>query len=105
HFVTRMKVVPAVGDDASLSEAERVRGREFATQLSLRVLSRTWQMLLKGVGEVQGSGRPLAAAEMVLVRIAYSADLPTTDEVVRSLNEGGGGGNAPVRSGGGGGGG
>ena len=106
HFVTRMKVVPAVGDDASLSEAERVRGREFATQLSLRVLSRTWQMLLKGVGEVQGSGRPLAAAEMVLVRIAYSADLPTPDEVVRSLSDGGGaGGGAPVRSGGGGGGG
>jgi len=105
HFVTRMKVVPSVGDDASLSEAERVRGRDFATQLSLRVLSRTWQMLLKGVGEVQASGRPLAAAEMVLVRIAYSADLPTPDEVVRSLSDNGGGGSAPVRGGNGGGGG
>ena len=103
HFVTRMKVVPSVGEDVSLSEAERVRGREFATQLSLRVLSRTWQMLLKGVGEVQASGRPLAAAEMVLVRIAYAADLPTPDEVVRSLGEGGGGG-APVARGGSGGG-
>ena len=102
HFVTRMKVVPSVGEDVSLSEAERVRGRDFATQLSLRVLSRTWQMLLKGVGEVQASGRPLAAAEMVLVRIAYAADLPTPDEVVRSLNENGGGG-APVARGGGGG--
>ena len=105
HFVTRMKVVPSVGDDASLSEAERVRGRDFATQLSLRVLSRTWQMLLKGVGEVQASGRPLAAAEMVLVRIAYSADLPTPDEVVRSLSENGGTGTTPVRGGGNGGGG
>ncbi|RDV04475.1 DNA polymerase III subunit gamma/tau [Undibacter mobilis] len=106
HFVTRMKVVPSVGEDASLSEAERVRGRDFAKQLSLRVLSRTWQMLLKGVGEVQASGRPLAAAEMVLVRIAYAADLPTPDEVVRSLSDNGGGA-APVRgpSGGGGGGG
>ena len=72
------------------SEAERVRGRAFATQLSMRVLSRTWQMLLKGVAEVQASGRPLAAAEMVLVRIAYAADLPTPDEVIRSLGEGGG---------------
>ncbi|WP_137043164.1 DNA polymerase III subunit gamma/tau [Pseudolabrys sp. FHR47] len=105
HFVTRMKVVPSVGDDASLSEAERVRGRDFATQLSLRVLSRTWQMLLKGVGEVQASGRPLAAAEMVLVRIAYAADLPTPDEVVRSLSENGGAGAAPVRGGSNGGGG
>jgi len=73
----------------SLSEAERVRGRAFATQLSMRVLSRTWQMLLKGVGEVQASGRPVAAAEMVLVRIAYAADLPTPDEVIRSLGDNG----------------
>jgi DNA polymerase-3 subunit gamma/tau len=87
HFVTRVKVVPSVADDVSLSEAERVRGRAFAAQLSMRVLSRTWQMLLKGVGEVQASGRPVAAAEMVLVRIAYAADLPTPDEVVRSLGE------------------
>jgi DNA polymerase-3 subunit gamma/tau len=90
HFVTRVKVVPAVADDVSLSEAERTRGRAFAAQLSMRVLSRAWQMLLKGMGEVQASGRPVAAAEMVLVRIAYAADLPTPDEVVRSLSEEGG---------------
>ena len=92
HFVTRVKVVPTVADDVSLSEAERVRGRAFATQLSMRVLSRCWQMLLKGVSEVQASGMPVAAAEMVLVRIAYAADLPTPDEVVRSLGDGNGGG-------------
>ncbi|MEI8276745.1 MAG: DNA polymerase III subunit gamma/tau, partial [Hyphomicrobiales bacterium] len=51
HFVTRVKVVPNVADDVSLSEAERVRGKAFATQLSMRVLSRCWQMLLKGVSE------------------------------------------------------
>jgi len=95
HFVTRVKVVPAVADDVSLSEAERLRGRDFAAQLSIRVLSRTWQMLLKGVGEVQASGRPVAAAEMVLVRIAYAADLPTPDEVIRSLGEPGA---APARA-------
>jgi DNA polymerase-3 subunit gamma/tau len=102
HFVTRVKVVPNVADDVSLSEAERVRGRDFATQLSMRVLSRCWQMLLKGVGEVQASGRPVAAAEMVLVRIAYAADLPTPDELVRSLGEGGGSQSArPSTNGGG----
>jgi DNA polymerase-3 subunit gamma/tau len=90
HFVTRVKVVPNVADDVSLSEAERVRGKAFAGQLSMRVLSRCWQMLLKGVGEVQASGRPVAAAEMVLVRIAYAADLPTPDEVIKSLGDGGG---------------
>ena len=102
HFVTRVKVVPTVADDVSLSEAERKRGRSFATQLSMRVLSRAWQMLLKGVSEVQASGRPVAAAEMVLVRIAYAADLPTPDEVVRSLGGDGGGAPRPQGNGGGG---
>ncbi|HEX3937862.1 MAG TPA: DNA polymerase III subunit gamma/tau [Xanthobacteraceae bacterium] len=85
HFVTRVKVVPALADDVSLTEAERSRGRGFATKLSMRVLARTWQMLLKGITEVDAAGRPIDAAEMVLVRIAYAADLPTPDEVVRSL--------------------
>jgi DNA polymerase III subunit gamma/tau len=87
HFVTRLKIVPALADDVSLTEAERTRGRAFAAKLSMRVLARTWQMLLKGIAEVEAAGRPLAAAEMVLVRIAYAADLPTPDEVVRSLGD------------------
>ncbi len=90
HFVTRVKIVPAVADDVSLAEVERTRGRAFAEKLSMRVLSRAWQMLLKGITEVEAAGRPLAAAEMVLVRIAYAADLPTPDEVIRSLAGGGG---------------
>jgi DNA polymerase III subunit gamma/tau len=88
HFVTRVKVVPAVADDPSLAEVERTRGRAFATALSMRVLSRTWQMLFRGIPDVQSAGKPIAAAEMVLVRIAYAADLPTPDEVIRSLGEG-----------------
>jgi DNA polymerase-3 subunit gamma/tau len=98
HFVTRVKVVPAVADDVSLTEAERTRGRAFAAKLSMRVLARTWQMLLKGIAEVEAAGRPIAAAEMVLVRIAYAADLPTPDEVIRSLGDsarGNGAGAAP----------
>ena len=86
HFVTRIKIVPSVADDVSLSETERTRGRALATALSMRVLSRTWQMLLKGVTEVQEAARPLAAAEMVLVRIAYVADLPTPDEAIRMID-------------------
>jgi DNA polymerase-3 subunit gamma/tau len=53
----------------------------------MRILSRTWQMLFKGLPEVQTASKPIAAAEMVLVRIAYAADLPTPDEAIRSLSE------------------
>src|SRR5277367_4898273 len=87
HFVTRVKIVPALADDVSLTEAERTRGRAFATKLSMRVLARAWQMLLKGIAEVEAAGRPIDAAEMVLVRIAYAADLPTPDEAIRSLGD------------------
>ncbi|MBX9827273.1 MAG: DNA polymerase III subunit gamma/tau, partial [Xanthobacteraceae bacterium] len=100
HFVTRMKVVPSVADDVSLGEAERTRGRALALALSIRVLSRTWQMLLKGVTEVEEAGRPLAAAEMVLVRIAYVADLPTPDEAIRAIDSGGGASPQPQGNGG-----
>ncbi|WP_438279155.1 DNA polymerase III subunit gamma/tau [Nitrobacter sp.] len=90
NFVTRIKVVPALADNAAFGETERLRARDFAAKLSMRVLSRMWQMLLKGITEVQGATRPAAAAEMVLVRIAYVSDLPTPDEAIRMLDRNGG---------------
>ncbi|MCA6115526.1 DNA polymerase III subunit gamma/tau [Bradyrhizobium sp. WSM 1738] len=97
NFVTRVKIVPATADNVAFGETERVRAREFAAKLSMRVLSRMWQMLLKGITEVQTATRPAAAAEMVLVRIAYVADLPTPDEAIRMLDQNGGG--APIAGG------
>lgn len=90
NFVTRVKIVPAIADNVSFGETERLRARDFAVKLSMRVLSRMWQMLLKGIAEVQGATRPAAAAEMVLVRIAYVADLPPPDEAIRMLDRNGG---------------
>lgn len=99
NFVTRVKIVPATADNVAYGETERVRAKEFASKISMRVLSRMWQMLLKGITEVQAATRPAAAAEMVLVRIAYVADLPTPDEAIKMLEQNGGG--SPVVSGGG----
>ena len=88
HLVTRMKILPETADDAALVEAERLRGRDFARGLSMRVLSRAWQMLTKGLSEVQQAAKPMQAAEMVLVRLAYASDLPTPDEALRRLRDG-----------------
>ncbi len=90
NFVTRVKIVPATADNVAFSETERLRGRDFAAKLSMRVLSRMWQMLLKGIAEAQAATRPAAAAEMVLVRIAYVADMPTPDEAIRMIEQTGG---------------
>jgi DNA polymerase-3 subunit gamma/tau len=99
HLVTCFKLVPDSKNDKSLVEAERKRGSEFAAKLSVRALSRTWQILTKGLGEVNGSEKPMQAAEMVLVRLAYASDLPTPDEALRMLKDGSGavpsGGAAP----------
>jgi DNA polymerase-3 subunit gamma/tau len=85
HLVTRIKLAPKAADDPALSESERIRGKEFAEKLSMRTLSRAWQMLLKGISETQIAVKPAQAADMVLVRLAYAADLPTPDEALKAL--------------------
>ncbi|WP_291396038.1 DNA polymerase III subunit gamma/tau [Devosia sp.] len=85
HLVTRIKIVPAAADDVSLTPDERSRGAQLAQKLGMRALSRTWQILFKGYDEVQQAGNALQAAEMVLVRLAYAADLPTPDELIARL--------------------
>ena len=98
NFVTRVKALPATADNVAFGETERLRARDYAAKLSMRVLSRMWQMLLKGITEAQAATRPADAAEMVLVRIAYVADLPTPDEAIRMLDQNGGASSAAASS-------
>ena len=88
HLVTRLKLSPATGADTSLTPQERTRGAEFSQTLDIRALSRTWQLLLKGMQDVRDAPRPAAAADMVLVRIAHAADLPGVEEALKSLKGG-----------------
>lgn len=85
HIVTRIRVTPGAADDASLGEEERERGRSFAAKLAVPVLSRIWQMLLKGLAEVDAAARQLEAAEMVLIRIAHAAHLPSFEEALKAV--------------------
>jgi len=86
HFVTRLKLVPNDKPDSSVSPEEARRGAEFAAQLTMPVLTRSWQLLTKGLQEMKDAARPLAAADMILVRLAYAADLPTPDDVIKRLS-------------------
>ncbi len=85
HLVTRMRYVPALATDLSLTEDERASGKEFSEKISVRVLSRTWQMLLKALEETSNSNRPVQAAEMALIRLCHASLLPTLDEALKSL--------------------
>ncbi len=85
HFLTRLKLAPDAGAGDPLAEGDRERARPLAEKLSMPSLARVWQMLLKGLGEVQEAPSPIQAAEMVLIRLAYVADLPVPAELGRSL--------------------
>jgi DNA polymerase-3 subunit gamma/tau len=101
HYVTRVKLSDAALSDPAATEAERTRGAAFAKAVSLRALSQAWQILLKGIQEVQLAPKPAQAADMVLMRLAHAADLPTPDEALKVLRENGGtpSGGAPASGG------
>jgi DNA polymerase-3 subunit gamma/tau len=94
HLLTRMKSVPALSGATSLPEAERTRGAALAGMLSIPFLGRLWQMLLKGVQEVDAAPDRRAAAEMILIRLCHVADMPPPGELLRRITEGGGAGPA-----------
>ncbi len=85
HFLTRVKVAPGAEGFFDGGSAEAERAVEMAGKLSVPSLTRAWQMLLKGLIEVRDAANPLPAAEMALVRLAYAADLPPTEKLVRGL--------------------
>ena len=87
HTISRLKTVPALRDSGELPEAERSRGGALAEGLSVPVLGRLWQMLLKGVGEVEIAPDRRDAAEMVLIRLCHAHDLPTPGDLVKRMTE------------------
>ncbi len=93
HWLTRLKVTPETARTTGVADAEKDRAETMAGELSMPILTRCWQMLLKGYGEVQMAGQPLTALEMLLIRLCYVADLPPPAEIVKALE---GGGNAPA---------
>ena len=84
HFITRLKITPETAKE-SASEVEVTRGTALSDTMAMSILARAWQVLLKAIHEVQTAPRPLAAAEMVLARLCYMANLPTPDKVIEQL--------------------
>ena len=86
HFLTRLKLAPNAGEGDPALEGDRARGTPLAQKLGIPALTRAWQLLLKGLEEAQAAPSPLQAAEMVLVRLAYVADLPSPAEILRAMD-------------------
>ncbi|MEM1344051.1 MAG: DNA polymerase III subunit gamma/tau [Pseudomonadota bacterium] len=87
HWLSVIRISESAADDPTVGPDERARGRDLAGRLSMRVLTRTWQMLLKALEEVAIAPNAMMAAEMALIRLTHVADLPPPEELVRRLTE------------------
>jgi DNA polymerase-3 subunit gamma/tau len=86
HWISVVKITPDAAEDPTISPEERDRGRVMAAALPIRVLTRLWQMLLKALEEVASAPNAMMAAEMAIIRLTHVADLPTPEELVRTLH-------------------
>ncbi|WP_306047163.1 DNA polymerase III subunit gamma/tau [Nioella sp. MMSF_3534] len=107
HWLSVINITPEAANDPTIGPDERTRGQALAQKLSMRVLARTWQMLLKALEEVALAPNAMMAAEMAIIRLTHVADLPPPEDLVRKLKDmtpppagGGGGGHAPAPQGG-----
>ncbi|MFO7920710.1 MAG: DNA polymerase III subunit gamma/tau [Nioella sp.] len=87
HWLSVINITPEAAEDPTIGPEERARGRSLAERLSMRVLARTWQMLLKALEEVALAPNAMMAAEMALIRLTHVADLPPPEDLVRRLKD------------------
>lgn len=91
HLLSKFQAVKAAAAtvEPNLTAPERERAQSIAQTLSIPALGRAWQILLKGITEVQYAGNPQAAAEMVIIRLCYAANLPDPATLLKRLQDSG----------------
>lgn len=87
HMIAKAKIVPSSVDDDSLAESEKELCMRLSSSISIAVLSKIWQMLIKGISELAIAPVQIDALEMILIRIAYSASLPTPFEILNDVKK------------------
>lgn len=85
HWVSVIKINPEAVNDPTVSPDEKTRGQAFSETLPMRVLTRTWQLLLKSLEEISSAPNPMMAAEMAIIRITHISDSPTPEELIKKL--------------------
>ena len=85
HWISVSKITPDMNEDPTITLDERTRGIELSKTLSMRALTRMWQMLVKSLGEIAIAPSPIMAAEMTIIRLTHAADLPPTDELIKTI--------------------
>ena len=87
HLLAKVKIVPSFVNDASLAESEKEFCKRVAPLAPIAILSKIWQMMIKGLSELSMAPVQIDALEMILIRIAYSANLPTPQEILNDVKK------------------
>jgi len=85
HWVSVIKITPDAVNDPTVSTDEKARGQAFSQSLSMPILTRTWQLLLKALEEISSAPNSMMAAEMAIIRITHVSDSPSPEELVKKL--------------------
>ena len=85
HSITQIKISPDIKKDISISELERVKGNDFANQLSMNSLSIIWQVLFKGFQELQNGFHLYQHGEMIIVRLIYISNNPNPEDSIKKI--------------------
>lgn len=87
HLMAKCKIVPASLNSDELTESEKEFCTRIAPGISIAVLSKIWQMMIKGISELAIAPVQIDALEMILIRVAYSASLPTPFELLNDVKK------------------
>ena len=87
HLSTRINIIGEKNLDAfmnSIPDGEKA-GILKISKISLQGLTRAWQILLKGIEEIRAAPNPDEAGSMILIRLAYSCNLPDPASLVKKI--------------------
>ena len=87
HLVAKTRIIPGSIDDPAVSEEEKDFAKRMSVSVSIAILSKIWQMMIKGISELQIAPLQIDALEMILIRIAYAASLPTPYELLNDVKK------------------
>ena len=87
HLSTRINIIGEKNLDTfmnSIPDGEKA-GILKISKISLSGLTRAWQILLKGIEEIRAAPNPDEAGSMILIRLAYSCNLPDPASLVKKI--------------------
>ncbi|MBX7146305.1 MAG: DNA polymerase III subunit gamma/tau [Alphaproteobacteria bacterium] len=80
--LSRLQISPDLYKKLFFGETNQILVQKLSTQLSVSILAKLWQLLLKGLAEIQTAPNPYQAAEMLIIRLTHTASLPTPAELI-----------------------